>query len=37
MAPKVAALLAEELGRDDAWQDEQVAAFGQLASGYLVD
>jgi glycerol-3-phosphate dehydrogenase len=36
MAPRVAALLAAELGRDDAWQRTQVDAFRELAKGYLV-
>ena len=36
MAPGVAALLAGELGRDEAWQKEQVAAFEAIAEGYLV-
>lgn len=36
VAPLVAALLAEELGRDAAWQDQQVAEFSELARGYLV-
>ena len=36
MAPRVAALLAEELGRDGAWEREQVAAYTALAEGYLV-
>jgi glycerol-3-phosphate dehydrogenase len=35
MAPAVADLLARELGRDVAWKQEQVAAFGELAQGYL--
>jgi glycerol-3-phosphate dehydrogenase len=35
VAPAVAALLAAELGRDDAWQAEQVTAFTTLAQGYL--
>ncbi|PKN13629.1 MAG: FAD-dependent oxidoreductase [Deltaproteobacteria bacterium HGW-Deltaproteobacteria-4] len=35
IAPTVAALLAVELGRDDAWQAEQIAAFTTLAQGYL--
>ena len=34
-APLVAALLAEELGRDSAWQDQQVEEFRELAKGYL--
>ncbi len=36
MAPKAAGLLARELGRDKAWQAAQVAAFRELAKGYLV-
>ena len=35
-APLVAALLAEELGRDSAWQDRQVKEFNEIAKGYLV-
>jgi glycerol-3-phosphate dehydrogenase len=34
MAPRVANLLAKELGRDTSWQTEQVAAFTKTASGY---
>ncbi|MBX6315416.1 MAG: glycerol-3-phosphate dehydrogenase/oxidase, partial [Isosphaeraceae bacterium] len=34
-APRVAALLAEELGHDEAWQRSQVQQFEALASGYL--
>jgi glycerol-3-phosphate dehydrogenase len=33
-APRTAALLAAELGRDDAWQRRQVAAYRELARGY---
>jgi glycerol-3-phosphate dehydrogenase len=33
-APRVAAILAEELGHDGAWATEQVAAFRALAAGY---
>ncbi|MCE0521292.1 MAG: FAD-dependent oxidoreductase [Methylacidiphilales bacterium] len=36
MAPRVAALLAQELGHDKKWQAEQVEKFGQTAAGYLV-
>jgi glycerol-3-phosphate dehydrogenase len=36
MAPRVAELLARESGRDQAWQAEQVAIFGQIASNYLL-
>jgi glycerol-3-phosphate dehydrogenase len=34
MAPEVAALMAAELGHDDAWQRREVVAFSQLASQY---
>jgi len=34
MAPRVAAILAQELGRDAAWQQEQVRAFTELARQY---
>jgi len=34
-APQVAALMASELGQDQAWQEAQVAAFTELAGGYL--
>jgi glycerol-3-phosphate dehydrogenase len=35
MAPRVAELIARELGRDAAWAAEQVRAFGELARRYL--
>ncbi|GFE56552.1 glycerol-3-phosphate dehydrogenase/oxidase [Geobacter sp. AOG1] len=35
MAPTVARLVAYELGRDTAWEEAQVAAYRQLAAGYL--
>jgi glycerol-3-phosphate dehydrogenase len=34
MAPRVAELLARELGRDHRWRDAQVEAFTTLAHGY---
>jgi glycerol-3-phosphate dehydrogenase len=34
-APRVADLLARELGRDQAWRDSQTAEFTELAKGYL--
>ena len=34
-SPRVAALLARELGRDAAWQAEQVRSFRALAASYL--
>jgi glycerol-3-phosphate dehydrogenase len=36
MAPAVAKLMAAELGRDETWQNHQVAQFTALAQGYLV-
>ena len=36
-APAVAALMAEAMGRDEAWQRAQVEAYRALAAGYLVD
>jgi glycerol-3-phosphate dehydrogenase len=35
-APRVAALLARELGRDAAWEKKQVAEYTQLAVGYVL-
>lgn len=35
-APRVAALMATELGRDNAWQEEQLSQFTQLANQYLL-
>lgn len=35
MAPKVAQLLAAELGKNEAWQQAQVTIFTTLALGYL--
>jgi glycerol-3-phosphate dehydrogenase len=34
-SPRVAELLARELGRDAAWRDTQVEAYAELARGYL--
>jgi glycerol-3-phosphate dehydrogenase len=36
MAPRVAELMARELQRDRAWEQEQVSKFSQLARGYTV-
>ena len=36
MAPEVARIMAEELGYDDAWEAEQVAAYANLAKEYLL-
>jgi glycerol-3-phosphate dehydrogenase len=35
-APAAARLMAEELGRDRAWEEEQVDAFKRLAAGYVL-
>ena len=36
MAPKVAELMAGEMGRDKTWKDNQVSAYKKLAKGYLL-
>jgi glycerol-3-phosphate dehydrogenase len=36
MAPRVAALMAHELGRDAAWEADQTRTFVALAAGYRV-
>jgi glycerol-3-phosphate dehydrogenase len=36
MAPQVAAILARELGQDEAWQRSQLAAFGAIAETYIL-
>jgi glycerol-3-phosphate dehydrogenase len=36
MAPKVAELMARELGRDKKWRDHQISAYKKLARGYLL-
>jgi glycerol-3-phosphate dehydrogenase len=35
MAPAVASLLAQELGRDESWQSQQIQQFNQIAEHYL--
>lgn len=35
MAVKVASILAEELGEDEKWENEQIQIFNELANGYL--
>ena len=37
MAPKVASLMACELGRDTAWEAAQIRAFHQTARGFLLN
>ncbi len=36
MAPRVAVLMAGELGAGEAWREEQVAAFTELAATYMI-
>jgi glycerol-3-phosphate dehydrogenase len=36
VAPKVAAIMAEEIGHDAAWQKKQVESYTELAKQYLV-
>jgi len=36
VAPRVATLMAAELGRDAAWERAQVKAFKELAAGYRI-
>ena len=36
IAPRVAEILAEELGRPPGWAEEQVEAYRALAAGYLI-
>ncbi len=37
VAPQVAELMAEEMGRDQQWVEEQVEAYTEVAKGYLMD
>jgi glycerol-3-phosphate dehydrogenase len=36
IAPRVAELLARELGRNEAWVGQQLQAFGELATHYTI-
>jgi glycerol-3-phosphate dehydrogenase len=36
IAPRVAAIMAEELKRSKDWETEQVASFRKVAGGYLI-
>jgi glycerol-3-phosphate dehydrogenase len=36
IAPKVAEILANELGEDQLWQTEQINQFNQLATNYIL-
>jgi glycerol-3-phosphate dehydrogenase len=35
-APRVAAIMAQDLGRDEAWQRDQVDAFTTMAAAYVL-
>lgn len=37
MAPQVAILMAEELGRDQSWIDSQIKEFTHLAREYVLE
>ena len=36
MAPRVARLMAEELGREASWAEAQVEVYRELARGYVL-
>jgi glycerol-3-phosphate dehydrogenase len=36
MAPRVAELMAREMGKDETWQDQQISTYKNLAQGYLL-
>ncbi|MEO9005221.1 MAG: glycerol-3-phosphate dehydrogenase/oxidase [Ginsengibacter sp.] len=36
LAPKVAAIMMEEMGHDERWKSKQVESFAELARGYLL-
>ena len=37
MAPKVAELMAKELGKEEAWMEQQLKDFNKLAMRYLIE
>lgn len=37
VAPRVASIMAKELGKDPAWEADQVASFEKIAKGYMVN
>lgn len=37
LAPKVAEIMVVELKKDEAWKENQIASFSELAKGYLLD
>ena len=36
LAPRVASVMAAELGRDKTWEEQQVKEFTELAKGYVM-
>jgi glycerol-3-phosphate dehydrogenase len=36
VAPKVAKVMAAELGRDEQWEKEQIKEFEKIASSYIL-
>ena len=36
-APKVAQVMAAELGKDESWQEQQISAYTDLARGYTLE
>ena len=36
MAPKVAHIMAQELGKDASWEKDQVEKFTEVANGYIL-
>ncbi|MDZ7634475.1 MAG: glycerol-3-phosphate dehydrogenase C-terminal domain-containing protein [Bacteroidales bacterium] len=36
LAPKVASIMAEELGRDKRWEQQQVKEFTEMAQSYVI-
>ena len=37
MAPRVAAIIAEELGRDASWLIQQIGTYQALTKGYILN
>lgn len=37
MAPKVAHIMAAELGKDEGWESDQISVFNDLADGYILN
>ena len=37
MAPKVAKVMAAELGKDEAWQKQQIEEYEEITSNYILN